>query len=279
MNSTPTSTNTKLPLQLPYTNQTSFVPSSNLKVIPFDLIPWEDIGKLLFELPQTSTKSIDGYTLDLVRRAYSTVLQDILQHNHSDPRYLKRYIFLPKILFPSKGTNKNRTDDIRKRANDIIERNWSHLKFSTLVGHPSMSYNPKIVKTPTEVATNLVKRGLISKAFQRLQSPPLPPITDNTFQLFQSLHPTPPTNTPSLPDITEPPTLSLKPASLYSTIHNTKKGVAPGITGLRSEHLKLLTRSFRIGDNLLLLTCSWIFLRSSPPINSHLPSSTSSTRE
>jgi hypothetical protein len=191
---------------------------------PLDTLDWNQIGKILFELPSTSTKSLDGFTLDLVRRAYITVLQDIQQSGHLDSRFLKRYLFISKLLFPYKGKHKNRIDEIRQRAQSIIKNDWSTLTASSLMPTKPASLKSLSRNTPIQHATTLIQRGLLSKAFQYLQSTPLPPTTNTTFEQFRSLHPSPTIDEVNeLPSIDYPPSFSIKDDVLYSSIHNTKK--------------------------------------------------------
>jgi hypothetical protein len=54
-------------------------------------------------------------------KTYTIVLQEMFQHNQSDPRYLRRYIFLHKILFPSRHKIEPNRRDPQNQQGD-----WHH---------------------------------------------------------------------------------------------------------------------------------------------------------
>ncbi len=157
------------------------------------------------------------------------------------------------------------SNDWSSITTDILNRSIQPRNHSSKRPTSSHSNHNRVYR-----AKSLLSRGQISRGVQALSSNPPALVTDDTILALSRLHPTRnPLDQSKLPVLESDRPIKLKSSAVHSAISNIKKGTAPGLSSLRSEHLLDLigSPSDTLGNDFLRAFTSFLNLIA----NYHLP--------
>jgi len=231
-----------------YISNSSYTNLDNV-IYSLDCLNLKNIGKFLANTKPTIYRNYKPNVIAACQQAFIYIL-DALEHSRvigdslSMEKWYKRYLLLPTILFTVHGKSNSADKIMIDRVNKIVVNDWSSFSINQFIFSPHRkSSKLSDEKLKNKRIEKLVSRGLISKALQTLLSDPLPPISSSTIEKHEALHAQPSTCFSISESELSQVSIDLivyESNEVSRQIRNLKKGSAPGITGLRGEHLKAL---------------------------------------